>query len=95
MSWKLYVLVGTHLAVALFVNHWKDRSAEIRQLKLERTSLQVQVKVLENDAVEAAVLKKALRDYDLKVKELSDALEDADRVCFDEPDARRVRDLFK
>lgn len=96
--WRILSVVGalllSHGAVAWTVKRHYDRAETLRQLRLEITSLRVEKQVLENDAANAAAMVDQLRKFDARVKELEDELEDAGRVCFAEPDARRVRDLW-
>jgi hypothetical protein len=75
---------------------WLDYRQDVRvgQLKTEIVVLKHNLKVAEADARVAASNQADLVLMDAKIKELTNALSDKSRVCFDAPDTDRVRDLW-
>ena len=89
------LLIVSHAAVAFATWRHFDTAQQVRELTKERDQLQVQVRVAHDDTVAASAMADALRDKDLKIKEVTDALRDANRICLDAPDGDRVRDLLR
>jgi len=98
-KWLMGGLVGIAIAgyPACFLygklserGEWKSRLAAERAEWIAKAVLAETVQ-----GMQRASDSQALSEYESQIKELQHALKDADRICFDGPDADRVRDLWK
>ncbi|WP_198292757.1 hypothetical protein [Mesorhizobium sp. STM 4661] len=72
-----------------------EKAAQVAALKQQVIGLQTNIAILEADSSQAVADAEVIVIFDKKTKEDRDALVHKDTVCFDGPDADRVRRLWQ
>ncbi len=93
-STNVMILLSVFVWGYLVATYQHNEATTIKGLETQITSLERQIEAQKQDAVLLRQSEQELAHLNLKIQEMQDALSDKDRVCFDDADARRLRNIW-
>ena len=94
LSTNVLILLAAFVWGYLWAMSHYNEAATIEGLEIQVASLERQIEAQKQDAVLLRQSEQELASLNLKIQEMQDALSDKDRVCFDDADARRLRNIW-